>query len=156
VSVARLDYERRKSSASAAATIEIVTRMIDWSRCQDVESVPDRCHGAPVVKGTRIMVQRILDNAEAGCSAEEIAREIYDLDLEVVRRVLRFARLAEAASLLQRAETIMHHIWQDESDRAELAPDILDMLQQTATEIEQAAGTLAQVTYQPDADDTAL
>jgi hypothetical protein len=47
--------------------------VIDWSRCPDVESVPDRCSGAWVVKGTRIPVQAILDNAEAGCSAEEIA-----------------------------------------------------------------------------------
>jgi hypothetical protein len=62
-------------------------------------------------------------------------------------------RLAEAASLLQQAETIMHRLWQDESDRGQLAPDILDLLQQTANEIEQAAGTLAQVTYQPDADE---
>ena len=62
--------------------------------------------------------------------------------------------LAEAASLLQQAETIIDRIWQNESDRGELAPDILDLLQQTANEIEQASGTLAQVTYQPDADES--
>ena len=39
------------------------------------------------------MVQCIIDNAEAGCSAEEIAREIYDLDVEAVRRIFDFARL---------------------------------------------------------------
>jgi uncharacterized protein (DUF433 family) len=43
--------------------------MIDWSRCPEVESVADRCHGAPVVKGTRVTVQGILDNAEARCRA---------------------------------------------------------------------------------------
>jgi uncharacterized protein (DUF433 family) len=64
---------------------------IDWSQCPDVESVPDRCHGAPVVKGTRVMVQGIIDNAGAGCSAEQIAHEIYDLDLEAVQRILDFA-----------------------------------------------------------------
>jgi lipopolysaccharide biosynthesis regulator YciM len=78
--------------------------------------------------------------------------DIYDLPLDLVRRVLRFARLAETASLLDRAETIMHQLWEDESDRGELAPDILDLLQQTANEIEQAAGTLAEVTYQPGED----
>jgi len=71
-------------------------------------------------------------------------------------RSVVLARLAEAASLLQQAETIMDRLWQDESDRGQLAPDILDLLQQTAIEIEQAAGTLAQVTYQPDADETAF
>ena len=72
----------------------------------------------------------------------------------MVRRVLRSARLAEAASLLQQAEIITHRLWEDESDRGELAPDVLNLPQQTANEIEQAAGTLAQVTYRPDADET--
>jgi uncharacterized protein (DUF433 family) len=38
------------------------------------------------------MVQGILDNAEDGCSAEEIATEIFELPVDVVRRVLQFAR----------------------------------------------------------------
>ena len=36
---------------------------IDWTGCRDVESVPDRCGGAWVTKGTRVLVQGILDNA---------------------------------------------------------------------------------------------
>jgi uncharacterized protein (DUF433 family) len=65
--------------------------MIDWSQCPDAESVPDRCSGQWVVKGTRVLVQGIIDNAEDGCSAEEIATEIYDLPVDVVRRILAFA-----------------------------------------------------------------
>ena len=65
--------------------------MIDWTNCPDVESVPDRCSGAWCVKGTRVMVQGILDNAEDGYSAEEIATEIFELPVEVVRRILAFA-----------------------------------------------------------------
>jgi uncharacterized protein (DUF433 family) len=63
---------------------------IDWSQCPDVESVPDRCSGAWCVKGTRVMVQGIIDNAE-DFTAEQIARDIYDLDVDVVRRILTFA-----------------------------------------------------------------
>jgi uncharacterized protein (DUF433 family) len=64
-----------------------------WAHCPDVESVPDRCGGAWVVKGTRIPVQGILDNAE-DCSPEEICGpDIFpDLDVETVRRILTFAR----------------------------------------------------------------
>jgi uncharacterized protein (DUF433 family) len=127
--------------------------MTDWSRCPDVENVPDRCSGAWVVKDTRVIVEScILGNADAGCTPEIIAEQ-FSVPLDTVRRILRFARLAETASLLERAETIMHRLWEDESDRGELAPDILDLLQHTAIEIEQAAGTLAQVTYQPGADE---
>ena len=45
---------------------------MDWSKCPDTESVPDRCSGQWVVKDTRVLVQGIIDNAE-DFTAEEIA-----------------------------------------------------------------------------------
>ena len=71
---------------------------IDWSQCEDVESVPGRVSGAWVIKGTRVPAQAVLDNARAGCSAEEIATEIFELSLERVQRVLSFAKIAQSAS----------------------------------------------------------
>jgi uncharacterized protein (DUF433 family) len=65
--------------------------MIDWTNCPDVERTPGKCSGAWCVKGTRLMVQGIIDNARDGCTAEQIAREIYDLPVDVVRRILRHA-----------------------------------------------------------------
>jgi uncharacterized protein (DUF433 family) len=62
---------------------------IDWTHCPDVESVPGRCSGAPVVKGTRVLVQGILDNA-ADCSVAEIA-EMFELPVDPVRRILAYA-----------------------------------------------------------------
>jgi uncharacterized protein (DUF433 family) len=62
----------------------------------DVESVPDRCGGAWVVRGTRIPVERILDNA-GDCTPEQIAGpDIFpSLTVKQVRRVLRFAYQAQ-------------------------------------------------------------
>ncbi len=66
---------------------------IDWKDCPDVESVPGRCSGAWVVKGSRILVQGILENAEEGLTAEEIATEVYDgLEIGRARRILDYAR----------------------------------------------------------------
>ena len=67
---------------------------VDWSKCEDVESVPGKVSGAWVIKGTRVPAQAIVDNARAGCSAEEIATEIFELPLERVKAVLRFAKIA--------------------------------------------------------------
>jgi uncharacterized protein (DUF433 family) len=64
--------------------------VIDWSQCPDVESVPDRCGGEWVVKGSRVMVECIIDNSPE-CTPEEIAHELYDLDLDAVRRILAYA-----------------------------------------------------------------
>jgi uncharacterized protein (DUF433 family) len=71
--------------------------VIDWTKCPDVESVPGRCSGAWVVKDSRVIVEScILDNAEAGCSAEEIA-DMFEVPggVDVVKRILAFARSNE-------------------------------------------------------------
>jgi uncharacterized protein (DUF433 family) len=71
---------------------------VDWSKCEDVESVPGKVSGAWVIKGTRVPAQAIVDNARAGCSAEEIATEIFELPLERVKAVLRFAKIGSPSN----------------------------------------------------------
>jgi uncharacterized protein (DUF433 family) len=69
----------------------------DWSQCPEVESVPGRCGGAWVVKGTRLTVDAILNNADS--TPEEIATEIFEgVAVEQVRRILAFARAETAAA----------------------------------------------------------
>jgi uncharacterized protein (DUF433 family) len=66
---------------------------IDWAGCPDVESVPGRCSGAWVVKDSRILVEGILDNYDAGLSPEEIATEVYaGLGADRARRIIAYAR----------------------------------------------------------------
>ena len=64
--------------------------LTDWSQCPDVERSAGTLHGAWRVKGHRVPVRAILANAAAGCSAEQIATEIFDLPVDVVRRILAF------------------------------------------------------------------
>ena len=64
---------------------------IDWSQCPDAERIEGKVSGAWCVKGHRVRCQDIIDQFEAGCTAEQIAREIYDLDIDLVRRILDFA-----------------------------------------------------------------
>jgi uncharacterized protein (DUF433 family) len=68
---------------------------VDWSKCDDVESVPGRVSGASVIKGTRVQADAIVENARAGCTAEEIAGpDIFpSIPLAVIERVLRFAKV---------------------------------------------------------------
>ncbi|MBL8294877.1 MAG: DUF433 domain-containing protein [Bryobacterales bacterium] len=63
---------------------------LDWSQCPAVESVPGRVSGAWVFKGTRMPVQTVFANLEAGMSPEEITRE-FDVTLDQIRAVLHFA-----------------------------------------------------------------
>ena len=65
---------------------------IDWTQCSDAERNPKKVSGAWLVKGTRIPVQAVLDNAD-DFTPEEIASEIYDgLPVERARRIIAFAR----------------------------------------------------------------
>jgi len=74
------------------------TEPVGWSKCDDVESVPGKVSGAWVIKGTRVPAQAIVDNARAGCSAEEIATDIFELPLERVKAVLRFAKIGSPSN----------------------------------------------------------
>ena len=66
---------------------------MDWSQCPDVERDPDKLAGAWVVKGSRVPVQAVIDNARDGFSPEAIAEMFEGLAVERVRDVLRFAGL---------------------------------------------------------------
>ena len=63
---------------------------LDWSQCLAVESIPGKVSGAWVLKGTRMPVQTIFENLEAGLSVKEIT-EVFDVTEQEVRAVLHFA-----------------------------------------------------------------
>ena len=70
----------------------------DWSQCEDVERIPGKVSGSWLVKGTRLPVWAILENAEDH-SPEEIANEIFEgVTPETVRRIILFAKLHAPAS----------------------------------------------------------
>ncbi|HZL27083.1 MAG TPA: DUF433 domain-containing protein [Acidobacteriaceae bacterium] len=62
---------------------------LDWSQCNAVESIPGKVSGAWVFKGTRMPVQTVFSNLEAGMSPEEIT-EVFSVTPEEVKAVLQF------------------------------------------------------------------
>ena len=69
---------------------------MDWSKCPDVESVPDRLSGQWVLRDTRIPVQALIDNADDGVTAEELAELYQGAGIERTKRILAFARRYDA------------------------------------------------------------
>ena len=63
--------------------------VLDWSQCAAVESIPGKVSGAWVFKGTRMPVQTVFLNLEAGMSPREITEE-FDVSLEEIHAVLHF------------------------------------------------------------------
>jgi uncharacterized protein (DUF433 family) len=64
---------------------------IDWSECPLVEVKPAVQSGAPVLRGTRMPVNAIVDNFDYGLSAAEIAEQ-FQVPLDKVEAILVFAK----------------------------------------------------------------
>ena len=90
---------RSKSRRGVESVEETTMADLDWSRCPAVESVPGKVSGAWVFRGTRMPVQTVFDNLEAGMSVDEIT-EVFDVTPEEVRAVLHFASESLAAPAL--------------------------------------------------------
>ena len=49
--------------------------VLDWSQCEAVESIPSKVSGAWVLRGTRIPVQVLFSNLEAGLTFDELTEQ---------------------------------------------------------------------------------
>jgi uncharacterized protein (DUF433 family) len=64
---------------------------IDWSQCPLVEVNPRVLSGAPVLRGTRMPVNAIVDNFDYGMNAAEILEQ-FQVPLDLVQAVLTHAK----------------------------------------------------------------
>lgn len=69
--------------------------MTDWTGCPLVEIDPQKVSGAPVLKGTRLPVQAVLDNHGDGLTPAEIAEQ-FQVPEEEVRALIDYARRRRA------------------------------------------------------------
>lgn len=63
---------------------------MNWRGCPLVEINPRKVSGTPVLKGTRMPADAILENYADGLPAEEIA-EVFELPVDGVRKLLVYA-----------------------------------------------------------------
>jgi uncharacterized protein (DUF433 family) len=63
---------------------------MDWSDCPLVEVDPLKMHGVPILKGTRMQADSIVENYEDGSPVEEIS-ENFRIPEETIRAILAFA-----------------------------------------------------------------
>jgi uncharacterized protein (DUF433 family) len=65
---------------------------IDWSGCDLVECVPDKVSGRPVVRGTRILADTIVQDALLGSTLDEIHENYPDLSISTIQRLISFSQ----------------------------------------------------------------
>jgi uncharacterized protein (DUF433 family) len=72
---------------------------IDWALCPLVEVNPRVLSGSPVLRGTRMPVNAIVDNFEYGVSVAEISEQ-FELPEDRIQAILSYAKSHRVAHLV--------------------------------------------------------
>ena len=64
---------------------------VDWSKCPLVETTPGVQSGAPVLRGTRMPANAIVDNFDYGVSVSEIAEQ-FELPPDCIEAIVTYAQ----------------------------------------------------------------
>jgi uncharacterized protein (DUF433 family) len=62
---------------------------MDWAGCELVETVPGKVSGVPLIKGTRVPADQVIESFDDGESVDEIAYN-YDLNAADILRLLEY------------------------------------------------------------------
>jgi uncharacterized protein (DUF433 family) len=66
--------------------------VIDWTACELIEQVPGKVSGRPIVRGTRILPDGIVNSFDMGESLEDIQEDWPALSVTQIKRLIEFAR----------------------------------------------------------------
>jgi uncharacterized protein (DUF433 family) len=86
-----LKFETRDRKAGGVGYMASPDSYIDWTGCELVERVPGKVSGRPIVRGTRILADTIVQDAELGSPVEEIHENYPDLPIADIEKLLAFA-----------------------------------------------------------------
>ncbi len=64
---------------------------MNWLESPDVESVPGKCGGRPVIRGTRIEPEGLVTDFEMGSPIEEIHDNFPTVPIATIERLIAFA-----------------------------------------------------------------
>jgi uncharacterized protein (DUF433 family) len=65
---------------------------IDWMACELIEQIPGKVSGLPLVRGTRIMPDGIVNSYDMGESIEDIHEDWPSLSIAQIKRLIEFAK----------------------------------------------------------------
>ena len=64
---------------------------IDWTECELIERIPGKVSGRPIVRGTRILPDAIVNSYDMGDSIEDLREGFPSLSAAQIRRLIEFA-----------------------------------------------------------------
>ena len=70
---------------------------IDWMACELIEQIPGKVSGRPIVRGTRILPDAIVDSYDLGETIEELREGFPSLTVSQIMRLIEFAHAQRAS-----------------------------------------------------------
>jgi uncharacterized protein (DUF433 family) len=64
---------------------------VDWMACELIEQIPGKVSGRPIVRGTRILPDAIVDSYDLGETIEELREGFPSLSVVQIKRLIEFA-----------------------------------------------------------------
>jgi uncharacterized protein (DUF433 family) len=64
---------------------------IDWMDCELIEQVPGKVSGRPIVRGTRILPDAIVNSYDLGDSISDLCEGLPSLTAAQIERLIQFA-----------------------------------------------------------------
>jgi uncharacterized protein (DUF433 family) len=83
-------WQKAYDERGGAAELDTISD-IDWMACELIEQVPGKVSGRPVVRGTRIMPDPIVNSYFLGDSVDEIHEGFPTLSTAQIKRLIDFA-----------------------------------------------------------------
>ena len=66
---------------------------VDWTACELIEQIPGKVSGRPIVRGTRILPDGIVNSYDMGESVEDIHKDWPSLSIEQIERLIEYAHV---------------------------------------------------------------
>ena len=64
---------------------------IDWTECELIERIPGKVSGRPIVRGTRILPDAIVNSYDMGESIDDLREGFPALSAAQIKRLIEFA-----------------------------------------------------------------
>lgn len=68
-----------------------MVREVDWLACELIEQIPGKVSGRPIVRGTRILPDAVVNSFDCGATIEEIHEDYPGLTMTQIQRLVEFA-----------------------------------------------------------------
>jgi uncharacterized protein (DUF433 family) len=83
-------YDKRGITMASLNT-DTTDTVVDWTQCELIEQVPGKVSGRPIVRGTRILPDAIVDSYDLGETIDELREGFPSLTVDQIKRLIDFA-----------------------------------------------------------------